>query len=122
MPAGLFNHSVAGIDKGDYQAGVGGAGNHVPGILDMTRCIGDDEFPPGSREIFIRDIDGDPLFALGAEPVGEQGQIDLSVFLVTALLFEGGQLVGKDALAVIEEPSDEGALPVVHASCCYESE
>ncbi len=92
--------AVAGIDQDDDQVGIGGAGYHIAGILDMTGCIGDDELALGCRKIFVSDIDGNALFAFGAQAIGQQGQIDLSVFLIPALSFERFQLVGQDALAV----------------------
>src|SRR6185312_4103660 len=70
MPARLFRDAVSGIDEDDDQIGIAGAGDHVAGILDMARRIGDDELAPRRREIFVGHVDGDTLLALGAKTVG----------------------------------------------------
>ncbi len=101
MSAGLFHHSVAGVNENDDQVGVAGARDHIAGILDMARRVGDDEFSPGSRKIFIGYVDGDSLLPLGTQSVGEESEIDLTVFLVAALPFEGFQLIGQYAFAVV---------------------
>ena len=122
VTAGLFHDAVTGVDEDDNEISVGGAGDHVARILDMTRGISDDEFTPGRGEIFICNVDGDALLAFGAQPICQKGEVDLSVLFVAALAFESLQLVGQDALAIVEEAADQGAFPVVYAACSYESE
>jgi len=51
---------------------------HVPRVLDVSRAVGDDELPVRRRRVAVRDVDRDALFALGAQAVGDEGQVDLS--------------------------------------------
>jgi hypothetical protein len=78
VPAGLRQHAVAGVDQNDGQIGRGCAGRHVARILLVARRIGDDEFAFRRREVAVGDVDGDALFALGAQAVGEQGEVDVA--------------------------------------------
>ena len=43
----------------------------------MSGGIGDDEFAFGRGEVSVGDVDGDALFALVFESVGEQAQVDM---------------------------------------------
>ena len=73
----LGEKALARIDQKHCQFGRGRAGRHVAGILLVARGVGDNERPPSGREISIGDVDGDALFALGFQPVEQQGKIDL---------------------------------------------
>ena len=44
----------------------------------MARSVGNDELPPGRREVAISNIDGDSLLAFGAQAIGEQRKVDLA--------------------------------------------
>jgi hypothetical protein len=46
--------------------------------LDVPRAIGDDELPVRCRRVAVRDVDRDALLALGAQAVGDEGQVDLT--------------------------------------------
>ena len=62
------------------------------------------------REIAVRDVDGDALLALRAQPVGQQRKIDL------AAANGRFQLIFVGALGVMQQPADQRALAVVHAA------
>ena len=68
--------AFARIDQDDGHVGGGGPGSHVPRVLLMPGRVGNDKFAMWSGEIAVGDINGDSLFPLRAQPVGEQGKID----------------------------------------------
>jgi hypothetical protein len=57
---------------------VRGAGDHVARVLHVAGRVGDDELALGRGEIAIGHVNRDALFALGAQAVGEVGQVDLA--------------------------------------------
>jgi hypothetical protein len=77
--------------------------------------VGDDERPARGGEVAVGDVDGDALLALGAQAVGEQGEVDLPVGAVAARagLRDGVELVLEDRLRVVQQAADEGRLAVV---------
>ena len=87
MTAGLFHHPVPGINGNDDQVGIGCSRNHVPGVLNMSRRVGDDEFAFGRGEVFISYVNGDPLFTFGAQSVRDQSKINISLLFVFTLFF-----------------------------------
>ena len=66
VPFGLGEYPFAGIYEDDGQLGRGSARNHVAGVLNVPRRVGNDEFALGGAEIAVGDINGDFLLALGA--------------------------------------------------------
>ena len=76
MTAGLGEDSFAGIDQDDGHIRSGRAGGHVAGVLLVAGRVGNDELAMGGREVAVRDIDGDSLLPLGAQAVGELGEIN----------------------------------------------
>jgi hypothetical protein len=85
-------------------------------VLLVAGRIGQDELAPRRREVAVRDVDGDPLLALGPEAIGEQGEIDRPGGPVLRRLFDRLHLVLVDRLRVVQQPADERALPVVDAA------
>ena len=79
VPAGLLDDAVSGVDEDDRQVGARHAGDHVARVLDVSRAVGDDEVAARRREVAVGDVDRDALLALGAQPVGEQGEVDVVV-------------------------------------------
>ncbi len=69
----------ARIDQHQRQVGGGGAGDHVARVLLVARRVGDDELAPGGLEVAVGDVDRDALLALGAQAVGEQGEVHVAV-------------------------------------------
>ena len=99
-----------GVQQNDGQLGGRRAGRHVARVLLVARRIGQDEFAFGRREIAIRDVDGDALLALRAQPVGQQRKIDLAA--ANGLL----QLIFVSARGVVQQAADQRGLAVVHAA------
>ena len=113
VPAALLGQALAGVDEHEAEVGGRGAGDHVPGVLDVPRGVGDDELAGRGREVAVGHVDGDALLALGAEPVGQQRQVGVVVAARVAGGLDGLQLVLEDRLGVEQEPPDQGGLPVV---------
>ncbi len=122
MAARLRQHAVARIDQDDGEIGGGSAGRHVARVLLVARRIGDDELALRRGEIAVGDIDRDALFALGAQAVGQQRQIDVAAAAVGGRLGHARELVFVDALGIVEQAADEGALAVVDAAGGGEAE
>ena len=72
MTARLLEDPEPRVDEDERGVGRRRAGRHVACILHMTRRVGDDELPLLGREVPVRDVDRDALFALGGEAVGEE--------------------------------------------------
>jgi hypothetical protein len=79
VPAGLLDHAQPGVDEDDGEVRGRGAGDHVAGVLDVAGRVGDDELAFRGREVAVGHVDGDALLALGAEPVGEEREVDVFV-------------------------------------------
>ncbi len=80
----------------------------------MSRTVCDDKFPVGGRRIAIGDVDGDALFALGTQPVSDEGEVNLTQAASLRSGFDGRQLIVEELPGVEEQPADERALAVVH--------
>ena len=76
----------------------------------------------GGDERAVRDVDRDPLLALGAEAVGEQREVDVAVAAALARLLDVLELVGHDLLRVVEQPADQRRLAVVDRAARDEAE
>jgi hypothetical protein len=74
----LFNYTGTGIYQHDGQVGRGCARDHVPGVLHVAGCVGDDEFAPGRCEVAVCHVNRDSLLALGPQAVGQIRQVDLT--------------------------------------------
>jgi hypothetical protein len=72
--------------------------------------VGDDERAPRRREVAVRDVDGDALLALGAQAVGDRGEVGGAVAPVAVQRVER---VLEDQLGVQQQPADERRLAVV---------
>jgi hypothetical protein len=76
--------------------------------------VGDDEAPARGGEVAVGDVDRDALLALGAQPVGEQRQVERPVAApARARLRQVVELVLEHRLGVVQQPADERALAVV---------
>ena len=113
MPTRLLEQTVAGVDQHDRQLCGRGAGDHVAGVLNVAGRVGDDEFPLGSGEVAVRDVDRDALLPLGAQAVGHQGQVGVVVSALLRGALDRGQLVLHDGLGVEQQAPDERGLAVV---------
>ncbi|CFN65394.1 Uncharacterised protein [Bordetella pertussis] len=80
----------------------------------MARRVGDDELAQGCRKIAVGHIDGDALLALGLQAVGQQREIDaVAGHALVLSARDGVELVGEDALAVVQQSADQRRLAVV---------
>jgi len=121
---GLGQHPFAGIDEDHRHLGGGGAGDHVAGVLLVAGSVGDDELALVGGEEAVGDVDGDPLFALGLQPVEQQRIVDLTPLGADlfAVALQGGELILEDHLRVPEQTPDQGALAVVDAAAGDEAQ
>ena len=113
---GLRQHALACIDEDDGEVGGRCGGHHVAGVLLVARCVGDDVLARAGREVAVGNVDGDALFALGLQAVGEQGQVDRTHAALFGRLGDGRQGVGEDGLGVEQQATDQGALAVIDAA------
>ncbi len=113
VPAGLFDDAVAGVDEDHGEVGGGGAGDHVAGVLHVAGGVGEDEAAACGGEVAVGDVDGDALFAFGAQAVGEQGEVGGVLAALGGDGLDGLHLVGQDRLGVVQEAADQGGLAVV---------
>jgi hypothetical protein len=116
VPPRLGEHAFARVHQDHRQVGGGGAGDHVAGVLLVAGGVGDDELALVGGEEAVGDIDGDPLLALGGEAVDQEGEIDRPALRadLAGIRLQRRQLVLEDHLRIVEQPSDQGRLAVVH--------
>ncbi len=122
VAAGLLDDAEACVHEDDGEVRGRGARDHVPRVLDVAGGVGDDELALRRREVAVGHIDGDALLALGAEAVGEEGEIDVFVAALLRGRLDGLHLVFEGVLGVVEEAPDEGRFAVVHAARRGEAE
>ena len=113
VSAGLVDDTVAGVHQHDRNVGRRGAGDHVARVLRVAGRVGNDEAARRCGEVAVRHIDGDALLALGAQAVGEQGEVGRPVAISATGLHDRLQLILEDGLRVVQQTSDERALAVV---------
>ncbi len=118
VAAGLGEHALAGVDEDHGDVGGRGAGDHVAGVLLVARGVGDDELAVLGREEPVRDVDRDALLAFGRQTIEEEGEVEVAALRadLRRVGFERGEVVLEHEMRLVEEPSDEGALAVVHAA------
>ncbi len=75
VPVGLAQHAGAGVDQQDGDVGIGGTGEHVARVALVAGGVGQDVAAGVGREEPVSDVDGDALLALGAQTVGQGGQV-----------------------------------------------
>jgi hypothetical protein len=113
VPAALLGQPVPGVHQDDRQVGSRSPGDHIPRVLDVPGRVGDDEFPPRRREIAVSHVDGDSLLALGPQAIGQEGQVRVIFAALLARALDRRELVLEDRLRVVQQPADQGRLPVV---------
>ncbi len=72
MTQRLFDDAITRIYQNQSHVGGGSAGNHIAGILNVSRSVGNDKFAFGCGEITVSHVYGNTLFAFGTQTVGEQ--------------------------------------------------
>ncbi|GIX18278.1 MAG: hypothetical protein KatS3mg119_2464 [Rhodothalassiaceae bacterium] len=125
VPARLGDDALSRIDQQHRQIRGRCAGGHVAGVLLVTGRVGDDEAAPVGGEEAVGDVDGDPLLALGLEPVEEQREVDLLAFRpvdAPAFLFQRRELVLEDEARIIEQAADQRRLAVIDAAAGDETQ
>ena len=113
----LLEQTGPRVDEDDGEVGRGSARHHVPSVLDVPRGVGDDELPLGRGEVAVSHVNGDALLPLGAEAVGQQGQVGPVCAALGGGLLDAFELVLEDGLAVVQKATDQRALAVVDAAC-----
>jgi hypothetical protein len=113
MAARLFDDPVAGVDQDHRHLRGRRARDHVARVALVARGVGDDERALGRREVAVGDVDRDALLALGAQPVGDRGQIRSAV---RAVAMQRVERVLEDQLGVEQQPPDQRRLAVVDRS------
>ena len=116
VAAGLLDDAVAGVDEHDRQVGGRRAGDRVARVLHVAGAVGDDEVARRRREVAVGDVDRDALLALGAQAVGQQGEVDVVVAAPPADRLDVLELVLEDRLGVVQQPADQRRLAVVDAA------
>jgi len=113
---GLRSETVPRVDEQDGEVRRRRPGRHVPGVLFVARRIGQNEFAARGREIPVRDVNRDALFAFRLEAVREQRKIDRAGGPVPRRARDRPHLVLVHRLRVVQEPADQRALPIVDAA------
>jgi len=67
----------------------------------VAGAVGDDEVAMRRGEVAVGDVDRDALLALGPQPIGEQGQVDVVVATALADRRDVFELVLEDRLRVV---------------------
>jgi len=80
----------------------------------VPRSVGDDELAPRRGEITVGHVDGDALFALGAQSVGEQRKVEPAVRL--GGFANARELVFVDRAGIVKQAPDQRRLAVVYAA------
>ena len=119
---GLLQDALAGVHQQHDGVGGGRAGDGVAGVLHVPGAVGQDEGPVGRGEVAVGHVDGDALLALGAQAVGQQGQVGVGEAAVARDPLDGVELVGEHRLGVVQQPADQGGLAVVHRAGGGEAE
>jgi len=76
----------------------------------VAGSIGNDELAVRGGEVAVGDINGDALFTLTSEAIGEESEIELAAF------GDGGYLIFVSALGIVKEAADESGFTIVHAA------
>ena len=113
---GLGREPLAHVDQQHGELGGGGGGDHVAGVLLVARRVGDDEGARAAAEVAVGDVDGDALFALGDQPVGDEREVGGGGSAAPAGAFDSLESVDQQRPAVVEQTPDERALAVIDAA------
>ena len=120
VPAALFDDAIARVHKHDGEVRGRSARDHVAGVLHVAGRVGDDELAARRGEVAIGDVDGNALLALGAQAVGEVGQVDSAGAGDVGGAFERLELVLHEVFRVVKKAADEGGFAIVHGAAGVE--
>jgi hypothetical protein len=118
----LLDHALARIDEHHGHIRRRSARDHVARVLHMARCIRHDELAARCGEVAVSDIDGDSLLALGAQAVGEIGEIDLAATGDVGGTLQRLELIFHEVLRVVKQAADERGLAVIHGAAGIEAQ
>ena len=113
VTACLLDDALPRVEQDHGDVGGRRARDHVARVLHVARRVRELEPSPRGHERAVGDVDRDPLLALGAQPVGEQGEVDGRVAAPATRLLDVLELVDVDLLRVVEQPPDQRRLAVV---------
>ena len=118
VTTGLCNHPRTCIHKNDCRIGCRAAGNHIAGVLLVSRSVGDDKLSVVGAEIAISHINGDALLALRLQSVEEQRIVDVlaGITATLAVALKRIELVFINLLTVEKQSTDECRFSVVDTS------
>ena len=118
VPAGLGEHTLAGVDEDHGDVGGRRAGDHVARVLLVAGGVGDDELAVLGGEEPVGDVDGDALLALGRQAVEQQREVEVAALRADLgrVGLERGEVVLEHEMGLVEQAPDEGALAVVDAA------
>ena len=76
VTARLGHDTVARVHQQNGELRSAGRSHHVARVLLVSGSVGNDELPQGGGEIAVGDVDGDALFALRDQTVGQQREVE----------------------------------------------
>src|SRR5579862_3495494 len=103
MPACLFSNTMAGIYQYNGKVSRRCSGYHVPGILNMSGCICNDELSLWSRKITVCHINGNALFALCFQSISKQSKVYIIFPPLFAALPDRFILVLKNRFGIVQQ-------------------
>ena len=113
VATGLRRRAVLRIDQEDRGIGTGSGCDHVARVLHVPGCVTEQDATPIGIERAVGNIDRDALFALGAQAVGEQCEVDALAAALAARLGDGLNLVAREMAGVVEQAADQRGLAVI---------
>ena len=122
VPPRLLDDAESRVHEHDGEVRHARAGDHVARVLHVPRRVRDDELAAWRGEVAVGHVNRDALLALGAEAVGEIGEIHLPAAGDVRAAFERLHLVLHDRFGIVQEPADERGLAVVHGAAGVEAE
>ncbi len=119
---GLRQHPVTSVNQNHGQIRSAAASGHIARVLLVAGRVRDDEFAFGGAEVAVGNIDRDPLLTFGFQTVGQQRGVKIAAGGADRLRvrFELRQLIFVDHLAVVQQTTDQRALPVIDAAASDE--
>ena len=118
----LLAQAGRGVHDHEGEVGRRAPGGHVARVLHVARAVGDDELAVRRGRVAVGDVDRDALLALGAQPVGDEGQVHVVDAAAPRRQGDGLELVVEELAGVEEEAPDQRRLAVVDRSDGGESQ
>ena len=124
MAPGLAGETMARVHQDHRRVRRRGTRGHVARVLLVAGRVGDDERALIRGEEAVGHVDGDALLAFRLQAVEQQREVDLapSRAVAAGALCERRDLVVEDLLRVVQQPSDQARLAVVHRTARDEAQ